>query len=64
VHDRISVILPIAALVGVLAALMVFQRLQIVVVAQVHGGQGDVDGAALIGSFELGIERTFYQDPR
>jgi uncharacterized membrane protein len=154
VHDRVTVIVPIAALVGVLAALMVFQRLQIVafasiqlaptlrdireharpvidalywepyedepdapaplphvrteirwegrpggvlrqldlpglvrvaeaaggiievtvtpgdtiregaVVAQVHGGQGDVDGAALIGSFEVGLERTFEQDPR
>jgi len=34
------------------------------VVAQVRGGQGDVDGAALMGSFEVGLERTFDQDPR
>jgi hypothetical protein len=36
VHDRVTVIVPIAALVGVLAALMVFQRLQIVAFASIQ----------------------------
>src|SRR5450631_1602015 len=151
-HDRVSVIVPIAALVGVLAAFMVFRSLEIVafasiqlaptlrdireharpvidalywesyegepdapaplpdvrtevrwkgpggvlrqlhlpalvraavavdgiieltvipgdtiregaVVARVRGGQGDAD-PALMRSFEVGLERTFDQDPR
>ncbi|NTW42782.1 MAG: DUF2254 domain-containing protein [Cellulomonadaceae bacterium] len=33
------------------------------VVAQVRGGHGDVDGTAVMKSFEVGLERTFDQDP-
>ncbi|NTW41469.1 MAG: DUF2254 domain-containing protein [Cellulomonadaceae bacterium] len=33
------------------------------VVAQIRGGHGDVDGAAVMRSFEVGLERTFDQDP-
>ena len=34
------------------------------VVARIRNGQGDVDGAAIMGSFGVGLERTFDQDPR
>lgn len=34
------------------------------VVALVRGGDGDVDGAALLASLEVGLDRSFDQDPR
>lgn len=34
------------------------------VVATVRGGHGDVDASALLMSLEVGLERTFDQDPR
>jgi len=34
------------------------------VVALVRGGHGDVDGAALLASLEIGLDRSFDQDPR